>query len=106
MDIYLFNTAKKELVVAQLFLAVLKDMKSITDGWNFSWRSHFRLPNSKAFKIVTGAGTKAARTEGLMIFQVIEGESIMAYLESARHNKGSGKDLDYVAGCLIAKLAS
>jgi len=41
-----------------------------------------------------------------MILQVIEGESIMAYLESARHNKGSGKDLDYVAGCLIAKLAS
>ena len=36
MDIYLFNTAKKELVVAQLFPAVLKDMKSITDGWNFS----------------------------------------------------------------------
>jgi hypothetical protein len=27
----------------------------------------------------------------------------MAYLESAPHNRGNEKELDYVAGCLIAK---
>jgi hypothetical protein len=39
-----------------------------------------------------------------MIFQMLNKEEpYMAYLESAPHNRGREKELDYVAGCLIAK---
>jgi hypothetical protein len=101
MIILLRDTNSSALVKAQLLPAVLKDMKTITDGWHFNWRRQFALPNSRAFKIVTGT---PERVEGLMIFQMLNKEEpYMAYLESAPHNIGHEKEFDYVAGCLIAR---
>jgi hypothetical protein len=101
MKILLLDTERAKLFAAQLLPAVLKDMKTITEGWYFNWRRQFALPNSKAFKIVTG---NPERIEGLMIFQILNKEEpYMAYLESAPHNRGNKKEFDYVAGCLIAK---
>jgi hypothetical protein len=101
MKVLLLDTVSAELVDARLLPAVLKDMKTITDGWHFNWRRQFGLPHSKAFKIVTG---HPERIEGLLIFQILNKEEpYMAYLESAPHNRGNEKQLDYVAGCLIAK---
>jgi len=64
----------------------------------FSWRRHYNLPGAKAFKVITGKN----EIQGLMIFQIIEGEPTMAYLESAPENRGEGKAYQYVVGCLIA----
>ena len=98
MKIFLLDTLTREIVSAQLLPAVAGDMRNITDGWMFNWRRHFSLPASKAFKVMTGD----RQTQGLMIFQVVDAEPTMAYLESAPKNRGDGKAYDYVAGCLIA----
>jgi hypothetical protein len=66
MKVLLRDTGSGELAEAQLLPAELRDMRTITDGWYFNWRKHFRLPYSKAFKIV--AGNQPGRIEGLMIF--------------------------------------
>lgn len=98
MEIFLLNTASKEIVTAQLLPAVARDMRNMTDGWMFNWRRHFSLPGAKAFKVITGKND----IQGLMIFQIVDDEPTMAYLESAPENRGDGKSYDYVAGCLIA----
>jgi hypothetical protein len=98
MEIFLLNTSTREIVRAQLLPAIARDMRNITDGWMFNWRRHFGLPGAKAFKVITGNN----EIQGLMIFQVVDGEPMMAYLESAPENRGDNKAYDYVAGCLIA----
>lgn len=102
MEILLLDSTSKKLVAAKLTPAMKADMKSITDGWDFSWKKHFHLPNSKAFKIVLKG--EPEEVEGLMIFQLLgHEEPYMAFLESAPHNKGKNKRFDLVAGCLIAR---
>jgi hypothetical protein len=98
VEVFLLNTTTCEIVAARLLPAVAHDMRNTTDGWMFNWKRHYKLPGAKAFKIITGEND----IQGLMIFQVIEGEPLMAYLESAPENKGDSKVYDYVAGCLIA----
>jgi len=98
VEIFLLNTASKEIVIAQLLPAAARDMRNTTDGWMFNWRRHFSLPGAKAFKVITGQND----IQGLMIFQLVDGEPTMAYLESAPENRGDGKAYDYVAGSLIA----
>jgi hypothetical protein len=102
MKVLLFEVSSGRLLEARLIPAILKDMRSITDGWHFNWRKQFQLPNSRAFKIIVN--DYPDRIEGLMIFQMLNKEEpFMAYLEAAPHNRGQSKELDYVAGCLIAK---
>ena len=103
MKVQLLDVRKDALVEAKLIRAGLVDMKGhIHDGWQFDWKKHFGLVHSQAFKIVTMANPN--KVQGLMIFQMLQKTiPYMAYLESAPHNKGSKKELDFVAGCLIAK---
>lgn len=72
MNILLLEVASKKLLKGKLLPAEFKDMRTITDGWNFNWRRHFRLPGSRTFKIVTGAHPE--KIEGLMIFQLQHNE--------------------------------
>jgi hypothetical protein len=102
MEVHLLETATQRLTAAELLAAKKADMRGITDGWEFSWKKHFELPNSKAFKIVLTSNPN--EIQGLLIFQMLgKREPYMAYLEAAPHNKGKDKQFDYVAGCLIAK---
>ena len=102
MEILLLKLASQKLIAAELVPAKIADMKSITDGWQFSWKKHFHLPNSKAFKIVIEADPGVI--QGLLLFQMIgKEEPYMAFLEVAPHNKGKDKQFDFVAGCLISR---
>ena len=74
MKVLLLDMDSGELVQAQILPAELKDMRTITDGWYFNWRKHFRLSNSKTFKII--ADHHPDRIEGLMIFQLINKSNI------------------------------
>lgn len=102
MEVLLLEIASQKLIDAELVPAKISDMKGITDGWDFSWKKHFNLPNSKAFKIVLKAAPEVI--QGLLLFQLLgKEEPYMAYLESAPHNKGKDKQFDFVAGCLISR---
>jgi len=102
MEVLLLDTASQKLMDADLVPANISDMKGITDGWEFSWKKHFALPNSKAFKIVLRSAPDIV--QGLLLFQILgKEEPYMAYLESAPHNKGKEKQFDFVAGCLISR---
>ena len=93
MKVLLLHRGSEKLLEARLLPAVLKDMRTINDGWHFNWRKQFQLPNSRAFKIV--ANDYPERIEGLMIFQMLnKAEPYLAYLETAPHNRGKGKELD------------
>jgi len=102
MKVLLLEVASQKLIDAELVPAKISDMKGITDGWDFSWKKHFNLPNSKAFKIVLKSEPEVV--QGLLLFQMLgKEEPYMAYLESAPHNKGKAKQFDFVAGCLISR---
>jgi len=101
MKVLLLEVASQKLIDAELVPAKISDMKGITDGWDFSWKKHFNLPNSKAFKIVLKSEPEVV--QGLLLFQMLgKEEPYMAYLESAPHNKGKDKQFDFVVGCLIS----
>jgi hypothetical protein len=101
MEVLLLEIASQKLINAELMPAKISDMKGITDGWDFSWKKHFNLPNSKAFKIVLKSAPGIV--QGLLLFQMLgKEEPYMAFLESAPHNKGKDKQFDFVAGCLIS----
>ena len=102
MEVLLLEIASQKLIDAELVPAKISDMKGITDGWEFSWKKHFGLPNSKSFKIVLKSEPDVV--QGLLIFQMLgKEEPYMAYLESAPHNKGKDKQFDFVTGCLISR---
>ena len=90
---HLLEIATQKLTAAELQAAKKADMRGITDGWEFSWKKHFELPNSKAFKIVLTSNPN--EIQGLLIFQMLgKEEPYMAFLESAPHNKGKDKQFD------------
>jgi len=102
MRILILETKSQKLVDAELLPARKMDMKGISDGWKFSWKKHFCLPYSKAYKVVIKSNID--EIQGLLIFQILgKEEPYMAFLESAPHSKGSSKQFDFVAGCLISK---
>lgn len=102
MQILLLDTRSQQLVDAEILPAKITDMRGISDGWKFSWKKHFGLAASKAFKAVIKSDPD--RIQGLLIFQMLgKEEPYMAFLESAPHNKGSDKQFNFVAGCLISR---
>lgn len=76
-------------------------LPTITDGWRFNFRKHSR---SKGFETYVLAKENSPNLiEGSLIIHHNDvGQSYMAYIEVAPHNRGDLKKNDWVAGCLIA----
>lgn len=74
---------------------------SVTDGWRFNFNKHSKKKNFETYVLVSEETSE--KIEGCLTFEMKEKiEPYMAYIEIAPHNKGTIKEYDNVAGCLIA----
>jgi hypothetical protein len=76
-------------------------LPSIHDGWRFNFNKHSKSANTFTYALVTIETPDVI--EGCLIYKMLDqNEPYMAFVEVAPHNKGSDKQYDLVAGCLIA----
>jgi hypothetical protein len=76
-------------------------LPSITDGWRFNFRKHSKSIGYETYVLVKQLTPNII--EGcLIVHHKDEGQSYMAYVELAPHNRDSDRKHDWVAGCLIA----
>lgn len=97
---YLINREKRTRVPASIGLVTLKDFQAIAASkeFLFDWKKEKKHEVYKLYRIDTG------ETLGLMsCFDFPEAQAVeIKLLETGQANKGSGKKLDRIAGCLIA----
>jgi hypothetical protein len=75
-------------------------LPTITDGWRFNFRKNSKPLGNETY-VLTRENTPN-KVEGCLIINHQVGQSYMAFIEVAPHNRGPKKKFDWVAGCLIA----
>ncbi len=77
------------------------NLPSIADGWRFNFNKHSKKKNFETYILISEETSE--KIEGCLIFEMKDKvEPYMAYVEIAPHNKGTVKEYENVAGCLIA----
>lgn len=77
------------------------NLPSVADGWRFNFNKHSKKKNFETYVLIAEETTE--KIEGCLVFEMKDKiEPYMAYVEIAPHNKGTIKEYDNVAGCLIA----
>jgi hypothetical protein len=77
------------------------NLPSVAEGWRFNFNKHSKKKNFETYVLISEETSE--KIEGCLIFEMKDKiEPYMAYVEIAPHNKGTIKEYDNVAGCLIA----
>lgn len=76
-------------------------LPTITDGWRFNFRKHSK-PKGYETYVLSKVNSPSLIEGCLIIHHHNVGQTYMAYIELAPHNRGDLKKNDRVAGCLIA----
>ena len=77
------------------------DLPSVVNGWRFNFKKHAKNKGYEAYVLVKEETPDII--EGCLIFEMKQSiEPYMAFVEIAPHNQGKKKELERVAGCLIA----
>ncbi|WP_281228753.1 hypothetical protein [Flavobacterium aquiphilum] len=103
MDVKILKIEGNTLVDAKIGNA--KELKinlpSFTEGWRFNFNKHFKKKNFETYVLVSEETSE--RIEGCLSFEMRDKvEPYMAFVEVAPHNRGTVREYDNVAGCLIA----
>lgn len=103
MNVKILKIEGNTLVDAKI--SSVKGMKvnlpSVTEGWRFSFNKHLKKKNFETYVLVSKETSE--RIEGCLSFEMSgKVEPYMAFVEIAPHNRGTVKEYDNVAGCLIA----
>jgi hypothetical protein len=103
MNVKILKIAENILVDAKILdtKLVKLNLPSVVDGWRFNFNKH---SNKKGFETyVLVCEETPDKIEGCLIFEMkSKVEPYMAFVEIAPHNKGTNKEYEKVAGCLIA----
>lgn len=76
-------------------------LPSFNDGWRFNFNKHSKKKGFYTYVLV--CEETPDKIEGCLIFVMRDNvEPYMAFIEVAPHNKGTAKEYDKIAGCLIA----
>ncbi|MCB0653407.1 MAG: hypothetical protein KDC85_19180 [Saprospiraceae bacterium] len=101
MKAYLKETTTDKFLEGIIIPAVKNDMPLRKDGWQFNWKSLFKVDGALFFKLCLVQTPE--HIEGMLMLTLINGEMMyMNNLEVAPHNYGSNGRFDRVAGCLLA----
>jgi len=101
MEVQILETKTNKNRLAEIARAMLKEMPKKKDGWNFTWRTLFKVEGSETYKIVLKDGV--SEIEGMLMLTLMNDEMMyMNTIEVAPRNYGSKGKYDNVAGCLIA----
>lgn len=100
MKVKLLDKEKCE-IASEILEGQKVKLPSIYDGWRFNFKKHSKSANTFTYALVTIE--RPDIIEGCLIYKMLnKNEPYMAFIEVAPHNKGSDKQYDLVAGCLIA----
>ncbi len=101
MEVKIFDRTNRKEREASILKAIKKDMPKKKDGWQFAWRSLFKVEGSEIYKLVLNENPE--KIEGVVMLSLMNDEMLyMNNIEVAPHNYGSGGQYDKVAACLIA----
>ncbi|MEM6966553.1 MAG: hypothetical protein AAF573_17445 [Bacteroidota bacterium] len=101
MRIQLLETKTGKLLPAQIKKATFKDMPLKKDGWNFNWRSLFRIERMEVYKV--SLVDTPDITEGVIAFSLQRNEMIeLEDVEIAPYNIGRNGKYKRLTGALIA----
>ena len=103
MDVKILKIEGNTLVDAKISNSKLLkvSLPSVVDGWRFNFNKHSKNKNFQTYVLVSKENS--IRIEGCLTFEMKDKvEPYMAYIEVAPHNRGTVKEYDNVAGCLVA----
>lgn len=101
MEVHILDTRSNKKKLAEIAKAMLKEMPKRKDGWNFSWRTLFKVEGSETYKITLKG--ESTEIEGMLMLTLMNDEMVyMNTIEIAPHNYGQKGKYDNVAGCLIS----
>lgn len=101
MEVQLFNPNNQKFYSAVIERAKSTDMPLKKTGWQFNWKTLFKVEGSEIFKLTL---LKSPLTiEGLIMLSLMNQEMLyLNNIEIASHNLGENGTYDRAAGCLIA----
>lgn len=86
---------------ATIELIQQKELPLKKDGWNFNWRKLFTVEGSEIFKL--SLVNTPEIVEGILMLTLFNDEMVfMNNIEVAPQNIEKSKQLDHIAGCLLA----
>lgn len=103
MNVKILKIAGNSIVEAKILDSKLIKVKlpSVTDGWRFNFNKHSNRTGFETYVLVCEETPN--KIEGCLIFEMKSKiEPYMAFIEIAPHNKGTIKEYERVAACLIA----
>lgn len=101
MEVDILETRTKKEKLAEITSAILKEMPKKKNGWNFTWRTLFKVEGNEVYKLTLQENH--SEIEGMLMLTLMNDEMVyMNTIEVAPHNHGSKGKYDNVAGCLIA----
>ncbi|MFK7971890.1 MAG: hypothetical protein AB8F95_16100 [Bacteroidia bacterium] len=101
MDIQITEVSSEQRINATIQVALLTDLPSNKDGWQFAWKSLYRTEGSEFYKL--SLVDNSQQSQGVLMLSVMYEEMLyMNNIEVAPHNLGSKGKYDNVAGALIS----
>jgi len=102
MEVKIIEVSTNEEIPAIISISeLLKEMPKKKDGWNFNWRTLFKVEGSEIYKLTLQ--NDDTQIQGVVMLTLMNDEMLyMNAIEVVPHNYGSKGKFDNVAGCLIA----
>jgi len=101
MEIQILEIRKRKKIKALIEKAKSKDMPIKKNGWQFRWRTLYKVEGADFYKLTLK--DESSEIQGILMLSVMNEEMLyMNNIEIAPHNIGSKGKYDNVAGCLIA----
>jgi len=101
MKVKVIEVKTNKAIEALIEISQFKDMPLKKDGWNFNWRTLYKVEGAEIYKL-TKQSIKN-KVEGVIMLSLMNDEMLyMNNLEVAPYNYGTNGEFDKIAGCLIA----
>lgn len=101
MEVKILDVKTKKEKAAKILRALQKDMPKKKEGWQFTWRTLYKVEGSEIFKLVLLESLD--QVEGVLMLSLMNDEMLyMNNIEVSPDNYGASGKYENVAGCLIA----
>lgn len=101
MDVEILEIESGKKKAGRIVLIKQKELPLKKDRWNFNWRQLHKVEGAQVFKL--SLAETPNKIEGILMLTLFNDEMLfMNNIETAPHNIGKDKKLDFIAGCLIA----
>jgi len=100
MKIQILEIESEEWIDSEILKAIRKDMPFKRNGWQFTWRTLFKVEGADFYKLFVSSNREI---QGMLMLSLMNDEMLyMNNIEVAPSNYGSNGKHEHVAGALIA----